>query len=64
MSEIDGLSELIGKPGESVVVDAADFKAMWAYRQTLKAEHPKIGRSRGRYWCECLEANSRSRPRH
>jgi hypothetical protein len=42
MSEIDDLSELLGKPGESVpVVAAADIKAMWAYCQTLKAEHPE-----------------------
>ena len=40
MSEIDDLSELLGKPGESVpVVDAADLKTMWAYGQKLKAEH-------------------------
>ncbi len=39
MPEIDGL---LGKPGESVpVVDAADLKAMWAYCQTLRAEHPE-----------------------
>jgi hypothetical protein len=40
MSEIEDLSELIGKPSESVpVVDAADLKTMWAYGQKLKAEH-------------------------
>ena len=42
MNEIDDLSELLGKPGESVpVVDAADLKVMWAYCQKLKAEHPE-----------------------
>ncbi len=40
MSEIDDLSELLGKPGESVpVVDAADLKMVWTYGQTLKVEH-------------------------
>jgi hypothetical protein len=44
MSEIDDLSELLGKPGESVpVVDAADLKTMWTYCQQLKAEHPEGG---------------------
>jgi len=44
MSENDDLSELLGKPGESVpVVDVADLKAMWNYGQILKAEHPEGG---------------------
>jgi len=39
MSEIDDLSELIGKPGERVpAVDAADIKVMWTYCQELKAQ--------------------------
>jgi hypothetical protein len=40
MNEIDDLSELLGKPGESVpVVDAADLKMVWTYCQELKAQH-------------------------
>ena len=39
MSEVD---DFFGKPGESVpVVDAADIKAMWAYCQKLRSEHPE-----------------------
>jgi hypothetical protein len=56
MSEIDDLSELLGKPGESVpVVDAADLKMMWTYGQTLKAEHPEGGVAVGMsVWKELL----------
>jgi hypothetical protein len=47
MSEIDDLSELTGKLGESVpVVDAAGIKVMWTYCQTLKAEHPECAEGR------------------
>ena len=48
MSEIDDLSELIGKPGESVpVVDAADIKVMWTECQKLKAEYPEYAEGGG-----------------
>jgi hypothetical protein len=64
MSEIDDLSELLGKPGESVpVVAAADIKAMWAYCQTPKAEHPEYAEG-GVAIGMSLEANTRSRRRH
>ncbi len=56
MSEIDDLSELLGKPGESVpVVDAADIKVMWTECQKLKAQYGEGGVAVGAsVWKELL----------